>query len=81
MGALVISNKILEKYFGYLIHLDDQSKNSLIKKLTSSIKSKKNEDGTFEDIFGAWDDNKSSDEIIGEIKNSRIEKTTTENFE
>lgn len=81
MGSLQISNKILDKYFGYLKNLDINSKKSLIKKLTKSIETKPTDKFAIETIYGAWDDTRSSDEIINEIKLSRNEKNNTPSFE
>lgn len=88
MGGLTISNKILDKYFGYLKNLDSKSKKSLINKLTESLETKSKKDtvrpsGGFDlnKMFGAWNDNRDSDEIIAEIKSSRVHKINTESFE
>jgi hypothetical protein len=81
MGSLTISDKILDKYFGYLKHLDNKAKKSLINKLTKSLDSKPEEEFDVESLFGAWEDDKSSDEIISEIRNSRVNKVNTEEFE
>ena len=40
MGSVTVSNKVLDKYFGYLKNLDIKAKKSLIVKLTESIESK-----------------------------------------
>lgn len=74
MGSLTISNKILDKYFGYLKSLDTRAKKNLIIKLTKSIEIKSKKAFDMNSIFGAWEDDKSSDEIISEIKSSRVEK-------
>lgn len=74
MGSLTISNKILDKYFGYLKNLDNDTKKSLIIKLTKSIETKSKKAFDIKSIFGEWEDDKSSDEIISEIKSSRVEK-------
>ncbi|MCX2678342.1 hypothetical protein OOZ15_00160 [Galbibacter sp. EGI 63066] len=81
MGSLVISNKILDKYFGYLKNLDNKTKKSLINKLTKSIETKSKKEFDLKSLFGAWEDDKNSDEIISEIKKSRVNKTNTESFE
>jgi len=81
MGSLTISNKVLDKYFGYLKNLDNKTKKSLIIKLTKSIETKSKKEFDINKMFGAWNDNKSSDEIISEIKNSRVNKLNTESFE
>ena len=80
MGSLVISNKILDKYFGYLKNLDNNAKKNLIIKLTKSIETKSKKAFDIKSIFGAWEDDKTSDEIINEIKSSRIEKRDNPSF-
>ncbi len=77
MGSLTISNKILDKYFGYLKNLDNNAKKSLIIKLTKSIETKSKKTFDIESVFGAWEDDRTSDEIISEIKSSRVEKRNT----
>lgn len=74
MGGLAISNKVLEKYFGYLQNLDDKAKKRLIIKLTNSIKHKSKKKFEIKSIYGAWEDEKTSDEIIHKIRSSRVEK-------
>ncbi len=80
MANLTLNNKTLEKYFGLLKGLDNLSKKKLIIKLTESldIKEEKMEMHT---LFGAWEDEKDSDEIIKEIKDSRIDKAENIGFE
>lgn len=80
MGSLVISNKLIEKYFGYLKHFDDKAKESLISKLKKSISPKTNKEFKIESLFGAWEDDKSTEEIISEIKKSRLNKKDTQSF-
>ena len=77
MGSLTISNKILDKYFGYLKNLDVNAKKSLIIKLTKSIETKSKKTFDIKSVFGAWEDERTSDEIISEIKSSRVEKQNT----
>ena len=74
MGSLTISDKILDKYFGYLKSLDINSKKRLISKLTKSIEIKSKKTFDIKSIFGKWEDDRTSDEIINEIKSSRVEK-------
>lgn len=78
MGSLTISNKILDKYFGYLKYLDTKAKKSLIAKLTESIDVKPKKEFDPKSIFGAWVDNRTSDEIIADIRTSRVEKDSIE---
>lgn len=80
MANLTLNNKTLEKYFGLLKGLDNLSKKKLIIKLTESLEIKE-EKVDLQTLFGAWKDNKDSDEIIKEIRESRIEKSDNEGFE
>ena len=81
MGSLTISNKILNKYFGYLKNLDNKSKKSLIIKLTKSLETKSKKEIDLNKIFGAWDDDRDADEIISDIRSSRVDKHNIESFE
>lgn len=80
MANLTLNNKTLEKYFGMLRGLDNLSKKKLIIKLTESLEIKE-EKVDLKSLFGAWEDNKDSDEIIKEIRESRVEKTVDPGFE
>lgn len=72
--GLALTNKTIEKYFGFLSRLDNESKKKLIIKLTESIEEKGKSGIKLMDLSGAWVDSRSSDEIIQEIRNSRVEK-------
>lgn len=52
----------------------------LIVKLTQSINEKSEDDHDFSSCFGAWDDERSSDEIIDDIRNSRVNSRDIEDF-
>lgn len=80
MGNLSINNKTLDKYFELLKDLDNLSKKKLIIKLIESLEVEK-EVADLESLFGAWEDSKSSDEIIKEIGGSRVVKRDIEGFE
>lgn len=81
MGSLTISNKILDRYFGYLKNLDNTTKKNLIIKLTKSLEIKPKKEIDLKAFYGAWDDNRDSDEIIADIRSSRVDKTNTISFE
>lgn len=74
MGHLTISSKILDRYFDFLINLDNNSKKRLIIRLTESIETEKKVNTDLNTLYGAWIDDRDSDDIIEEIRNSRIEK-------
>jgi len=80
MANLTLNNKTLEKYFSLLKGLDNVSKKKLIIKLTESL-DKKEEKVDLLTLFGAWEDDKDSDEIIKEIRESRIDKEENPSFE
>jgi hypothetical protein len=80
MANLTLNNKTLEKYFGMLRGLDNLSKKKLIIKLTESLEIRE-EKVDLKTLFGAWEDNKDSDEIIKEIRESRVEKAEDLGFE
>jgi len=73
MGNLTITNKVFERYFNFLIRFDNQTKKKLIIKLTKSIEVKENKKFDIKSLYGAWEDEKTADQIIKEIRNSRIE--------
>jgi len=80
MGNLSLNNNTLEKYFGILKNLDDNSKKNLIIKLTKSLQTNKIDLTGIDEIFGAWKDSREADDIIADIKSSRINKKEEESF-
>ena len=72
--SLALTNDTIDKYFGFLSHLDNSSKKRLIIKLTESIEDKKEVKISLQDLSGAWEDSRNSDEIINEIRNSIVDK-------
>jgi len=72
--GFVLTNETIEKYFGFLTRFDNETKKKLIMKLTESMEKKKKSKASLKDLSGAWEDSRTSDEIIRDIKNSRIEK-------
>lgn len=64
---------IVDGYVGLLDNLSTDNKLELILKLTASVKSDLVEkESSFKKAFGAFDSNKSAEEIIEEIRNSRV---------
>lgn len=72
--SLVLKNKTIDKYFRFLEKLDNITKKRLIVKLTESIEVKEKSDFDLTNLYGAWEDTRSSDEIISDIKKSRVGK-------
>jgi len=67
-----ITNSTIDKYLRFLFRLDNNSKKRLIIKLTESIETKDKDSFNLKSLFGAWEDSKDSDEIIKEIRESRV---------
>jgi len=78
--SLTLSNSTIDKYFGFLTKLDNVSKKRLIVKLTESIEIKVESNFDLSSLYGAWEDSRSSDEIIKEIRNSRVNKNNLIDF-
>jgi hypothetical protein len=78
--SLVLTNTTINKYFGFLTRLDNKSKKKIITMLTESIEIEGKDEFNLRDLFGAWEDSRDSDEIIKEIRESRIEKKNNAEF-
>ena len=78
--SLILTNSTIDKYFGFLTKLDNISKKKLIVKLTESIEVKEETNFDLASLYGAWEDSRSSDEIIKDIRDSRVEKNDLINF-
>lgn len=72
---------ILNNYWGLLNNLNPHIKLSLIEKLLKSLKrdinTKKND---FKKAFGAWESDESAEEIIAQIRASRVFKRNIEKY-
>jgi hypothetical protein len=72
---------IVENYFRLIESLSSVSKMELIEKLKKSLKTEnKTVEDKFFKTFGAFDNEKSSDEIIAELKESRKFRKKEINF-
>tara|TARA_R110002124_G_scaffold240592_1_gene405850 strand:+ start:539 stop:787 length:249 start_codon:yes stop_codon:yes gene_type:complete len=75
------NSKIVESYFGLLDNLSPTNKLDLIAKLTASVKSDlKPKKSSFKKAFGAFESSKSAEEIIEEIRESRVSNRQIESF-
>ena len=72
--SIALKNTTIDKYFGFLTRLDNVTKKRLIVKLTESIEVKEKKQFDLKSLYGAWEDSRTSDEIINDIRNSRVEK-------
>lgn len=68
-----INTTIVDGYVGLLDNLSTNNKLDLISKLTASVKTDlTNKKSSFKKSFGAFDSKKTADEIIDEIRNSKV---------
>ena len=70
--SIALKNKTIDEYWDVLSQLDINSKKKLIIRLTESIETKEEREFDLECLFGAWEDSRDSDEIIKEIRESRV---------
>lgn len=75
---LALNNTTIDKYFGFLKRLDTVTKKRLIVKLTESIEVKKKKHKDLSSLYGGWEDSRTSDEIISDIRSSRVEKKSVD---
>ncbi|OQX75200.1 MAG: hypothetical protein B6D64_12090 [Bacteroidetes bacterium 4484_276] len=80
MMSLTLTNKTIDRYFGFLNRLDNISKKKLIVKLTESIEINEDKEFDLRSLHGAWEDSRDSDEIIKDIMDSRIDKQNVADF-
>ena len=81
MKTAEINTTIIEGYVSLLDNLNPNNKLDLISKLTASVKSDlTNKKSLFKKAFGAFESKKSAEEIIDEIRNSRVQTRQIEQF-
>ena len=73
-------NNLVESYFRFMKNWDNETKKRLIIKLTQSIDSEDNTEYDFSSCFGAWQDERTADEIIEELKSDRKNNPEIEDF-
>ena len=81
MATLKINDKSISRYFGFLKNMDTQSKKKLIIQLTDSIEPTKKPKKGIDHLFGAWEDTRTTEEMISEIRQSRTQNPEIESFE
>ena len=81
MKIAEINTTIVDGYVRLLNNLNTTNKLDLITKLTASVKTDlSNKKSSFKKAFGAFDSKKSAEEIIEEIRNSRVFSRQIESF-
>lgn len=72
---------IVNGYIGLLDNLSPNDKLDLISKLTASVKADlADKKSSFKRAFGAFDSKKTAEEIIDEIRSSRVSNRQIESF-
>ena len=72
--------RIVDNYFRFMKNWSTELKKYLIIKLTESIDRPSKINRDFSGCFGAWEDERSAEEIIEEIYSSRVNKSEIEDF-
>jgi len=81
MKIAEINTTIVDGYVGLLDNLSTNNKLDLITKLTASVKTDlTNKKKSFKKAFGAFASKKSAEEIIEEIRSSRVSTRQIESF-
>jgi hypothetical protein len=78
--STIIEKRIVNSYFRLMKNWDNEKKKDIIIKLTESIDDKSKDKFDFSSSFGAWDDDRSADEIINEIRSDRVNNKEIEEF-
>ncbi|MBX3253166.1 MAG: hypothetical protein KF862_03405 [Chitinophagaceae bacterium] len=80
MGTAEINTTLIDGYVELLDNLSTTNKLDLISKLTASVKTDLTaKKSSFKKAFGAFDSPKSAEEIIEEIRNSRVSTRQIDN--
>jgi hypothetical protein len=81
MKIAEINTTIEDGYVGLLDNLSTNNKLDLISKLTASVKTDlTHKKSSIKKAFGAFDSKKTAEEIIDEIRNSRVSTRKIESF-
>ena len=72
--STITEKRIVNSYFRFMKNWDNETKKDLIIKLTSSIDDKPKDKFDFSSCFGVWEDERSTDDIINEIRSDRVNK-------
>lgn len=78
--STIQEKRMVNSFFRFMKTWSNETKMDMIKKLTSSIDDKPKNKSDFSSCFGAWEDSRSADEIIDEIRSARLNKSEMEDF-
>ena len=73
MSSLAQKTSVADYYFGFLKNLNQDSKLELISKLSESLNEAENsQENSLQSLFGAYKSEESAEEIIAELRASRV---------
>ena len=75
-----IGNRLVDSYFRIMKNWDNATKKNMIIKLTKSIDSEDNKLRDFSSCFGAWEDERTADEIIESLRADRVNSPEIDDF-
>lgn len=78
---VLVANLMVDNYFKFLNNLDINSKQALIAKLSNSLDSKtKTKALDFSSCFGEWEDSRTAEEIVFDLRKDRVNQLECEEF-
>lgn len=80
MSAININQTLIDTYLALLRNLNQNDKLELISKLSQSMQDSKKDDTGISPFFGSFISDKTAEELIEEVKQSRIFNRTNEAF-
>ena len=74
MTSLQLEKKLASSYFTFIQNFSDEVKLDIISMISLSLKKKKKDENVKPDsyFFGIWDAEQTAEEIIADIRNSRV---------
>ena len=78
--SLAFENKKVKIYFRLMKNWDMKSKKDLIRRLSKSMGETSADKHDFSACYGAWDDTRSADDIIKDIRDSKVNNREIEDF-
>jgi hypothetical protein len=78
--STITEKRVVNSYFRIMRNWNIEAKKDLIIKLIESINEKPKEKFDFSLCYGAWEDEKSADEIIDELRSNQVNKNEIEEF-
>lgn len=78
--AISFSDKFLNRLISIFQLMDGKSKKNFLKKIMVSMNDLPPRKNNLDNVFGKWEDDRSTDEIIKSIVSSRVEKNSDISF-